>query len=37
MAVDHAEGVYFFTADGTRYLDFNSQLMGVNIGTATSA
>ena len=32
MAVDHAEGVYFFTTDGTRYLDFNSQLMGVNIG-----
>jgi taurine---2-oxoglutarate transaminase len=32
LAVDHAEGVYFFTIDGTRYLDFNSQLMGVNIG-----
>ena len=32
MAVDHAEGVYFYTTDGTRYLDFNSQLMGVNIG-----
>ena len=32
MSVDHAEGVYFFTTDGTRYLDFNSQLMGVNIG-----
>jgi taurine--2-oxoglutarate transaminase len=32
LAVDHAEGVYFFTVDGTRYLDFNSQLMGVNIG-----
>jgi taurine--2-oxoglutarate transaminase len=32
LAVDHAEGVYFFTPDGTRYLDFNSQLMGVNIG-----
>ena len=32
MPVDHAEGVYFFTTDGTRYLDFNSQLMGVNIG-----
>jgi taurine--2-oxoglutarate transaminase len=32
MAIDHAEGVYFYTVDGTRYLDFNSQLMGVNIG-----
>ena len=32
MAVDHAEGVYFYTTDGMRYLDFNSQLMGVNIG-----
>jgi taurine---2-oxoglutarate transaminase len=32
LAVDHAEGVHFFTVDGTRYLDFNSQLMGVNIG-----
>jgi taurine--2-oxoglutarate transaminase len=32
MAVDHAEGVYLYTTDGTRYLDFNSQLMGVNIG-----
>ena len=32
LAVDRAEGVYFWTVDGTRYLDFNSQLMGVNIG-----
>lgn len=32
LPVDHAEGVYFTTADGKRYLDFNSQLMGVNIG-----
>ena len=32
MAVDHAEGVYFYATNGTRYLDFNSQLMGVNIG-----
>jgi taurine--2-oxoglutarate transaminase len=32
MAVDRAEGVYFYGVDGTRYLDFNSQLMGVNIG-----
>jgi taurine--2-oxoglutarate transaminase len=32
MAVERAEGVYFYGVDGTRYLDFNSQLMGVNIG-----
>ncbi len=34
LPVDRAEGVYFWTTDGTRYLDFNSQLMGVNIGHA---
>lgn len=27
-----AEGVYFWTPDGKRYLDFNSQLMCTNIG-----
>ena len=27
-----AKGVYFWTADGKRYMDFNSQLMCVNIG-----
>ena len=27
-----AKGSYFFTTDGKRYLDFNSQLMSVNIG-----
>jgi taurine--2-oxoglutarate transaminase len=32
IAVDRAEGVYFWATDGTRYLDMNSQLMGVNIG-----
>jgi Adenosylmethionine-8-amino-7-oxononanoate aminotransferase len=32
LPVERAEGVYFYTTDGTRYLDFNSQLMGVNIG-----
>lgn len=32
IAVDRAEGVYFYTPDGKRYLDFNSQLMSVNIG-----
>ena len=32
IPVDHAKGVYFYTPDGKRYLDFNSQLMSVNIG-----
>ena len=32
LPVERAEGVYFYTVDGKRYLDFNSQLMGVNIG-----
>ena len=32
IPVDRAEGVYFYTPDGRRYLDFNSQLMSVNIG-----
>ncbi|MBU0705467.1 MAG: aminotransferase class III-fold pyridoxal phosphate-dependent enzyme, partial [Chloroflexi bacterium] len=27
-----SEGVYFWDADGKRYLDFASQLMNVNIG-----
>ncbi len=32
LVIDHAEGVYMYAPDGTKYLDFNSQLMGVNIG-----
>jgi taurine--2-oxoglutarate transaminase len=32
LPVTHAKGCYFYTADGQRYLDFNSQLMAVNIG-----
>ena len=32
IPVERAEGVYFYTPDGTRFLDFNSQLMSVNIG-----
>ena len=32
IPVDHANGVYFYTPDGKRFLDFNSQLMSVNIG-----
>ena len=32
IPVARASGVHFWTPDGTRYLDFNSQLMCVNIG-----
>jgi taurine--2-oxoglutarate transaminase len=32
IPVDRAEGVYFWTPDGKRFIDFNSQLMSVNIG-----
>jgi taurine--2-oxoglutarate transaminase len=32
LPVVNAVGCYFYTADGKRYLDFNSQLMAVNIG-----
>jgi taurine---2-oxoglutarate transaminase len=32
IVIDHAEGIYFWDADGKRYIDFNSQLMSVNIG-----
>jgi taurine--2-oxoglutarate transaminase len=32
IPVERADGVYFWTPEGKRYLDFNSQLMGVNIG-----
>jgi taurine--2-oxoglutarate transaminase len=34
LVIDHAKGVYFWDTDGKRYLDLNSQLMGVNIGHA---
>ncbi|HEX9122704.1 MAG TPA: aminotransferase class III-fold pyridoxal phosphate-dependent enzyme [Actinomycetota bacterium] len=34
IPVKRARGSEFFTIDGKRYLDFNSQLMGVNIGHA---
>ena len=30
--IDRAEGVYLYTPEGQRILDFNSQLMSVNIG-----
>jgi taurine--2-oxoglutarate transaminase len=32
LPVTHAKGVHFHTADGRRFLDFNSQLMCVNAG-----
>ncbi|MES1255376.1 MAG: aminotransferase class III-fold pyridoxal phosphate-dependent enzyme [Acidobacteriota bacterium] len=32
LPIARAEGVYFWTADGRRFIDFNSQLMCVNIG-----
>ncbi len=32
IAIDHAEGVYLYTPEGQRILDFNAQLMSVNIG-----
>jgi taurine---2-oxoglutarate transaminase len=32
IPVDHARGVYFYSPDGKRYIDFNSQLMSVNAG-----
>ena len=33
IPVTKAEGVYFWDADGKRYLDFSSQLMNQNIGS----
>jgi taurine--2-oxoglutarate transaminase len=32
IAIDRASGVYLYTPEGRRILDFNSQLMSVNIG-----
>jgi taurine--2-oxoglutarate transaminase len=32
IAVARAKGIYFWTPEGKRYIDFNSQLMCVNIG-----
>jgi len=34
IPVARAEGVYFWTPEGKRYLDFNSQLMCTNVGHA---
>src|SRR5881394_184830 len=32
LPVAKAKGIYFWTPEGKRFLDFNSQLMSVNIG-----
>ena len=32
LVVERAKGIYFWDASGKRYMDFNSQLMCVNIG-----
>ncbi|MGA2391183.1 MAG: aminotransferase class III-fold pyridoxal phosphate-dependent enzyme [Candidatus Sulfotelmatobacter sp.] len=32
IPVASARGIYFYTPEGKRYIDFNSQLMSVNIG-----
>ena len=32
IPVASAKGIYFFTPEGKRFIDFNSQLMSVNIG-----
>lgn len=32
LPVERAEGIYLYTPDGERVIDFNSQLMSVNIG-----
>jgi taurine--2-oxoglutarate transaminase len=32
LVVSRAEGSYFWSEDGTRYLDFSAQLMNMNIG-----
>ena len=32
IAMVRGEGIYFWDADGKRYIDMNSQLMCVNIG-----
>jgi taurine---2-oxoglutarate transaminase len=36
IPVARAQGVYFWTPEGKRYIDFNSQLMCVNIGHGDS-
>ena len=37
IPVARAKGIYFWTPEGKRFIDFNSQLMSVNIGMAIRA
>lgn len=32
IPIDHANGIYLYDPNGKRYIDFNSQLMNVNVG-----
>ena len=32
LSIERAEGIYLYDFDGKRYMDFNAQLMNVNIG-----
>ncbi len=32
LPIERTDGIYMYTPDGKRYIDFNSQLMSVNIG-----
>jgi taurine--2-oxoglutarate transaminase len=32
IPITRAKGIYFWDADGKRYIDFSSQLMNMNIG-----
>ena len=32
LPIARAEGIYLFSPEGKRWIDFNSQLMSVNIG-----
>ena len=32
IPIDRAEGIYFWDANGKRYIDFSAQLMNLNIG-----
>ena len=34
LPIDRAEGIFLYTPEGKKILDFNSQLMSVNIGHA---
>jgi len=36
LPIARAQGVYLYSPEGMRWLDFNSQLVSVNIGRARS-